>query len=135
DDCSRRQLRYAGFDHAWCHALATQRARGRRSAGSGSRAAADRTQADTADCSFCRIVRRLCRAVTRERLHLLPALCFEAEAEILVLPSRPGELHPEPLTEPDLTLSHHPARATAQGCRLPLVIGFLPLPVDPRQWR
>jgi hypothetical protein len=28
-------------------------------------------------------------------------------------PSRPGEFHPEPLTEPDLILSHHPARATA----------------------
>src|ERR1700727_1681523 len=27
-------------------------------------------------------------------------------------PSRPGEFHPEPLTEPDLILSHHPARAT-----------------------
>ena len=32
-------------------------------------------------------------------------------------PSRPGELHPEPLTEPDLTLSRHPARAIAR--RLP----------------
>src|SRR5271155_555349 len=29
-----------------------------------------------------------------------------------VLPSRPGEFHPEPLTDPDLILSHHPARAT-----------------------
>jgi hypothetical protein len=27
-------------------------------------------------------------------------------------PSRPGEFHPEPLTEPDLILSHQPARAT-----------------------
>jgi hypothetical protein len=27
-------------------------------------------------------------------------------------PSRPGESHPEPLTDPDLTLSRHPARAT-----------------------
>ena len=34
-----------------------------------------------------------------------------------VLPSRPGEFHPEPLTDPDLTLSRHPARATAR--RLP----------------
>src|SRR5215218_8824648 len=33
------------------------------------------------------------------------------------LPSRPGEFHPEPLTEPDLILSHHPARAIAR--RLP----------------
>ena len=29
------------------------------------------------------------------------------------LPSRPGDFHPEPLTDPDLILSHHPARATA----------------------
>ena len=28
-------------------------------------------------------------------------------------PSRPGEFHPEPLTEPDLNLSIHPARAIA----------------------
>ena len=28
------------------------------------------------------------------------------------MPSWPGEFHPEPLTEPDLTLSRHPARAT-----------------------
>jgi len=33
------------------------------------------------------------------------------------LPSRPGEFHPEPLKEPDLTLSRHPARAIAR--RLP----------------
>ena len=32
-------------------------------------------------------------------------------------PSSPGEFHPEPLTDPDLTLSRHPARATAR--RLP----------------
>ena len=29
-----------------------------------------------------------------------------------VMPSRPGEFHPEPLTEPDLSLSTYPARAT-----------------------
>jgi hypothetical protein len=33
------------------------------------------------------------------------------------VPSRPGEFHPESLTEPDLILSHHPARAIAR--RLP----------------
>jgi hypothetical protein len=33
------------------------------------------------------------------------------------VPSRPGEFHPEPLTDPDLILSHHPARAIAR--RLP----------------
>jgi hypothetical protein len=34
-----------------------------------------------------------------------------------LLPSRPGEFHPEPLTDPDLTLSRHPARVIAR--RLP----------------
>src|SRR5690348_9246597 len=33
------------------------------------------------------------------------------------MPSRPGEFHPEPLTDLDLTLSRHPARATER--RLP----------------
>jgi hypothetical protein len=28
-----------------------------------------------------------------------------------LVPSRPGESHPEPLTDPDLNLSIHPARA------------------------
>jgi len=30
------------------------------------------------------------------------------------MPSRPGVFHPEPLTDPDLTLSRHPARAIAR---------------------
>ena len=34
-------------------------------------------------------------------------------------PSRPRELHPEALTDPDVNLSIHPARATYKGCRLP----------------
>src|ERR1700678_4301111 len=33
------------------------------------------------------------------------------------LPSRPGEFHPESLTDPDVILSHHPARVIAR--RLP----------------
>ena len=33
------------------------------------------------------------------------------------LPSRPGEFHPEPLTDPDVILSHHPAHAITR--RLP----------------
>src|SRR5262249_32306376 len=49
------------------------------------------------------------------------------------LPSRPGEFHPEPLTDPDLSLSTYPARATAR--RLPPSIEHRvpPLPVDPSQ--
>jgi len=35
----------------------------------------------------------------------------EYEYRLPKLPSRPGEFHPEPLTDPDLILSHHPARA------------------------
>jgi hypothetical protein len=42
---------------------------------------------------------------------------LDAIAECPLRPSRPGEFHPEPLTDPDLTLSRHPARATAR--RLP----------------
>ncbi len=37
----------------------------------------------------------------------------EAHAGLPLLPSRPGEFHPEPLTEPDVILSHHPAHAIA----------------------
>src|SRR5712671_4335919 len=37
-----------------------------------------------------------------------------AVGERLPVPSRPGEFHPESLTEPDLILSHHPARAIAR---------------------
>src|ERR1700752_3413198 len=44
----------------------------------------------------------------------LPKSCPGVSA---TLPSRPGEVHPEPLTDPDLTLSRHPARATER--RLP----------------
>ena len=52
------------------------------------------------------------RGIFRLRLnHLL------RDPKRAVLPSRPGEFHPEPLTDPDVTLSCHPARATAR--RLP----------------
>ena len=46
-----------------------------------------------------------------------------------ILPSRPGEFHPEPLTDPDWILSHHPARAIAR--RLPPSIERRAPPVDP----
>jgi hypothetical protein len=47
-------------------------------------------------------------------------------------PSRPGEFHPEPLTDPDMRLSPHPARAT-QRRLAPSgeIAGFLRSPVDP----
>ena len=56
-------------------------------------------------------------------------------AACVLLPSRPGEFHPEPLTDPDRILSHHPARAIARRLPLPLYVRFLPLPVDPTQRR
>src|SRR5881392_2983828 len=34
-------------------------------------------------------------------------------------PSRPGGLHPEPLTGPCVSLTTHTARATIEDCRLP----------------
>ena len=34
-------------------------------------------------------------------------------------PSRPGEFHPEPLTDPCLTVSRHTARAIHESCRPP----------------
>ena len=43
------------------------------------------------------------------------------------VPSRPREFHPEPLTDPDLILSHHPARAIDR--RLPPSVGCQALPV------
>jgi hypothetical protein len=46
-----------------------------------------------------------------------PYLTGSRPAFSATLPSRPGEFHPEPLTDPDVILSHHPARATER--RLP----------------
>src|SRR5438552_10430230 len=53
-----------------------------------------------------------------------------------LLPSRPGEFRPEPLTDPCLTVSGHTARAT-RGRPAPSaeIIGFLLLPVDPGRSR
>src|SRR5438105_12560233 len=50
-------------------------------------------------------------------------------------PSRPGELHPEPLTEPDLNLSAYPARATVGRLPSSTDIKFLRLPVDSDQYK
>jgi hypothetical protein len=52
------------------------------------------------------------------------------------LPSRPGEFHPEPLTDPDRILSHHPARAIARRLPPPVERRALPgEPVGPNQRR
>ena len=51
---------------------------------------------------------------------ILGSFVGQEEDDLYVwMPSRPGEFRPEPLTEPDVTLSRHPARATVEGCRLP----------------
>ena len=57
-----------------------------------------------------------------------PLLMHEYHA----VPSRPGEFHPEPLTDTDVILSHHPARATER--RPPPSVkkrGLFLLPVGP----
>src|ERR1017187_9014817 len=46
-----------------------------------------------------------------------PYADFKPSVRCRVLPSRPEEFRPEPLTDPDLILSHHPARVIAR--RLP----------------
>ena len=83
---------------------------------------------------------RVCRAAAVFAQHTAPAPCATPDAMRLIVPcerlrlsrpSRPGEFHPEPLTEPDLNLSIHPARATHR--RLPSSVDtnrFLRLPVD-----
>jgi hypothetical protein len=54
------------------------------------------------------------------------------ESKVPPRPSRPGDLHPEPLTDPDMTLSRHPARAVRERLSPFIQVGgFLPLPVDP----
>jgi len=49
-------------------------------------------------------------------------------------PSRPGEFHPEPLTEPDVSLSTYPARTTHGRRPSSTDIEFLRLPVDSDQF-
>src|SRR5215470_18642837 len=46
------------------------------------------------------------------RIYFGEAGSFNVDCRNQALPSRPGEFHPEPLTDPDVRLSPHPARAT-----------------------
>ena len=66
-------------------------------------------------------------------LETLDAWAIIARADVSILrPSRPGELHPEPLTDPDMTLSRHPARAARERLSPFIQVGgFLPWPIDP----
>ena len=48
------------------------------------------------------------------RTGIAPLRMFPQSWPIERMPSRPREFHPEPLTDPDVILSHHPARATAR---------------------
>ncbi len=55
-----------------------------------------------------------------------------SSSSLLLSPSRPGEFHPEPLTDPDVRLSPHPARATQRRLTPSSArVGFLRSPVDP----
>src|SRR6266550_9286461 len=58
---------------------------------------------------------------SRESIHsLLRRSCTVMQYRVsgsILWPSRPGEFHPEPLTDPDVNLTIHPARATQR--RLP----------------
>jgi hypothetical protein len=65
----------------------------------------------TTDCYRRKIVRTLEKEIRR--------LIGIGAAVTRRPPSRPGELHPEPLTGPDVSLSTYPARSTLEGCRLP----------------
>src|SRR5262245_5663283 len=56
---------------------------------------------------------RLCWQGERERRFAKSRDVAGDETVGRKMPSRPGEFHPEPLTEPDLNLSIHPARAIA----------------------
>jgi hypothetical protein len=56
-------------------------------------------------------------ASTGYRHWLAPSASDSRESGFVLVPSRPGEFHPEPLTDPDWNLSIHPARAIAR--RLP----------------
>src|SRR6266702_6566105 len=65
----------------------------------------------------------------------------ETHQSIAPAPSRPGEFHPEPLTDPDLTLSRHPARAIARrlppslGHRVPPGVGWTQHQLTRAKWR
>src|ERR1700732_4572299 len=67
----------------------------------------------------CLLVARLCRLRRCNKSAAIwgTPVVMPASSRRQPLPSRPGEFHPESLTEPDLILSHHPARAIAR--RLP----------------
>ena len=51
------------------------------------------------------------RFIAALRIDGIDAPCVFDGDPLLVLPSRPGEFHPEPLTDLDRILSHHPAHA------------------------
>jgi len=54
---------------------------------------------------------RTCRPYQAMSVVVGKAENIRSQRVFRILPSRPREFHPEPLTDPDLILSHHPARA------------------------
>jgi len=72
---------------------------------------------DQQHVTFKRTVHLEDEATTKQAL--LPRLgCTQNHPKTKCLPSGPGEFHPRPLTDPDVTVSGHPARTTHRR-RLP----------------
>ena len=67
-------------------------------------------------------------AISTASVLVLLSGCKPTDRGHALMPSRPGEFHPEPLTDPDLILSHHPARATVR--RLPPSVEYRVPPVS-----
>src|SRR6266480_2774003 len=84
---------------------------------------------------------RVCRGGPSRVPQLRVKRTNPSSAESSRLPSRPGEFHPEPLTDPDLTLSRHPARAVARRLppsiehRVPPGVGWTQHQLTRAKWR
>ena len=76
---------------------------------------------------YLNLARSALAHLTKRDLSLAELLRPFKSVELRKMPSRPREFHPEPLTDPDLILSHHPARAIDR--RLPPSVGRQAPPV------
>jgi hypothetical protein len=82
------------FDHAGCDAGAARLVRCCYSAGSGSRTFADRTEADTADCGLCCIVRPRKRGLRGRPAGRPRAGASSLSRRSVYRRSRPSPVHP-----------------------------------------
>ena len=64
---------------------------------------------------------------------LPPNQTCATHGKIDAIAESPGAFHPEPLTDPDMNVSIHPARAIARKLPPSIDYRFPPLPVDPIQ--